>query len=478
MAMSFSQRLKRLTDAVMRRQPKAGKPPLKRLGVSGTREGGGQIYTEETNYSLRGLRLMAIASGEMYRTDAKLFGAYRHLRNTLLGAQWSVEAAGGDALEKQVAEYWEQTLGLGGQQPRMEASFETMIGRMLPFVMAGSRYLEDVYYLDREVKGRAWLRGWADRKPESHDRWDFDDKSGALSAAVQLQWGTYAENRPPLPIPASKLILLVLHQEGQDYDGVGLMRPCYGLWKLKRLLMNRAGIAADRWASPVPVLKGDLGRARDSGLSDQDYQAAKEEGEVTAQRFVGREQSYLVSEAGFEWSTFGEKAFDASSLLSMIEYLDGAMQTAWMAHFMSIGMGEAGSRSIGQVHENSFRRSTVNIMDQIADVIAGAPGPGRGTLQRLTRFSFGDVPLEAMPKLVHRGLGIDAFSESLPLLPGLVGGRLLTPDAQIEALIRDRMGAAPLGEEAEPRPNDIQAGEPIPGPLNQGRPPEPVEVTA
>lgn len=474
--MNSSAHLLSPSTAHQRRQPKRGRPPLKTTGVFGTRESGGQIYTDDPNVDLRGLRRMALVSDEMLRTDAKIFGSYRHLRNTLLGATWSVEAAGGDALEKQIAEYWEQALGLGGQQPRMESSFETMIGRMIPFVMPGARYLEDLYYLDREVKGKAWLRGWADRKPEAHDRWEFNTKTGKLEAAVQLQWGMYPEERDPEPIPASKLILLVLNQVGQDYDGLGFMRPCYGPWRLKRLLLNRAGIAADRWASPVPVLKGDLGRARDSGLSDTDYQVAKEEGEETAQKFVGREQSYLVSEAGFEWSTFGEKAFDATSLLSMVDYLDGAMQTAWMTHFMGIGMGEQGSRSIGQVHESSFRRSTTNIMDQIADVIAGAPGPGRGTLQRLTRFNFGDVPLQAMPRLVHRGLGIDAFSEALPLMPSLIASKALTPGAELERLIRERIGVAPLQEESEPRPVDVQAGEPVDGPLNQGRPTDQVEI--
>ena len=96
-----------------------------------------------------------------------------------------------------------------------------------------------------------------------------------------------------------------------------------------------------------------------------------------------------------------------------------------------------------------FRRSALNIADYVASVVSGEDRRGAGTIGRLIKFNYGDVSPSKLPRLVHTGLDVDALAESLSSLPLLVQSSLLTPDDELERMIRARVGAGDLPEEAE-----------------------------
>jgi hypothetical protein len=55
------------------------------------------------------------------------------------------------------------------------------------------------------------------------------------------------------PIPGDKLSYMVFEREGGRWDGVAMIRPAWGPWRLKKALMIAAGIGWDRFALGLPV---------------------------------------------------------------------------------------------------------------------------------------------------------------------------------------------------------------------------------
>jgi hypothetical protein len=47
----------------------------------------------------------------------------------------------------------------------------------------------------------------------------------------------------------------VLEEEPGRWDGVSLLRAAWGPWELKKQLMISSGIAWDRWAAGIPVVR-------------------------------------------------------------------------------------------------------------------------------------------------------------------------------------------------------------------------------
>ena len=377
----------------------------------------------------------------MLRTDPKLAGVSRILRHALLSATWEVVPGDDSSEARRNADLVRDALGLDGHASHLASgSFENELSKMLPFLDVGFRVLEEVYYIGRE--GRAWLAGWGDTEPESVQEWRRGD-DGQLAQVIQDR--VAGSVREPEPIPAYKCLVLSHGRTGDNYEGVGLLRPCWYWWRLKTHVLDQISVGAERWANPTPHAIVDRQAGRELGYTDDEISEQIAAVEEYVSGYVSDGESYLLSQPAVKLEAFGAGAYDPAGMLSVVNQANQEMASAYTAHFVELGLGDVGSRAVGQVHWNAWRMSMVNVLDYIAQTLGGPSRPGGGTLARLIAFNFyppGTTPAPAkLPRLVHRGLDVDGLADALGTLPSLVSAGLLTPTDDVERRIRRTIGS-------------------------------------
>jgi len=431
---------------------KAQNPSFLTRGITGTQLNNGYITGYEQNPSFTDPARWAEECIEMYRTDPVVRRSFNILKQTLLSASWRWVAAdeeSEDCLE--YARYANECWGLDGYVGQMSQSWEAQLSYLFEYLKNGFRVAEEVYKLARDENGRmmVFLDHYADREPTSIYKFlTLDDQN--LDGV--MQWGVNGLH--PQPIPANKMILLTLGQTGSNFAGDGgFFRPCHFYWRSKQRALSLLMIGIERFTSPTPVVKVDRSQAESLGMSDEDINAAVDEAEAQAAAYTAHEAAYLVTSPAVSFETYGgtNSSFNPDMALSVVREADQQISTAFLAQMLELGRvgSDTGSRAVGEVHMSLFRRSALNIADYVASVVSGVDRRGAGTIGRLIKFNYGDVSPSKLPRLEHTGLDVDALAESLASLPLLVQSSLLTPDNELERMIRQRVGAGDLPEEAE-----------------------------
>jgi len=432
------------------RHMRALSPRFGARGISGTQLSGG-VIAKESNAQLTGLNWVQEAE-EMLRTDPIVRRSWHMLRQTLLSASWRFEpGVEGDLLAEELARYANECWGFDGHSGQMITSWEDQLSYLFEFVPVGYRYAEEVYRVgpDSTGKVKVWLSHYADREPSAHSRWlSRDDQH--LDGVMQNVVGG---GKVPEPIPANKLLLLTLNRTGSNFEGVGMLRPVWWWWRTKQRVSNLMCVGLDRWAVPTPKVVVDRAVAEQIGLTDGDIDAMIDDAEAQAQAFISAEQSYLVENSAVKFDTYAATpSLYADGPINIITKCDSQIAAAFLAQFADLGNTETGARSVGEIHLSVFRRAAINLCDLVAAQVSGVDRRGGGTIGRLIRWNYGAVDPSKLPRLTHTGLDTDDLAESLAMLPGLVQAGLITPDDELERIIRAKLGAGDLPEDAQRSP--------------------------
>lgn len=419
---------------------KASTPELKVRGITGTNLGGGFISGKELNYQLTGRNWVEEAE-EMLRTDPIIKRSWSVLKQTLLSAKFVFKAGvAGDSTSEELARFANECFGFDGYAGMMEINFESQLRYILEFLPLGWRYAEECYYIANDHLGRSrvWLKYYADREPIVHQRWltkDYQNLDGVVQNMVNVQ---------PEVIPSNKLALWTLDQTGSNFEGIGLLRPCWYYWQLKQRTANLLQIATNRWAVPTPKVIVDRSVAEQNGYSDAELSAMIEDASAQAQAYIAQEQGFLVENSVVKFDSYGENNFNPDGAIKVIQECDNQMASAFLSQFMNLGISDTGSRSVGEIHLSVFRRSCINFLDLVCSVISGQDRRAGGTIGRLIKWNYGEIESTKLPKLTHMGLDNDQLVDAMSQLPSLVSAGLLTPDNNLERSIRQKIGAGDL----------------------------------
>ncbi len=435
---------------------RGARPDYQRHGVTGTNKGAGRIYSKETATDLKGRKWIQQAE-KMLRTDPEVRSAWRILQSTLLSATWRFEPGAGDSdLAARVADHFNQQFGLAGHASRMCESFEVALRRILLFVATGYRYAELLFDVE---DGVVWLTQLADCEPGAHARWNPTEDGRGLKSV--LQYSTTGEVRPE-EIPVGKLLLLTLEQTGSNWEGEGLLRPAEFWFRLKAYAGDALSVSTERFGMPMPHLQLDEEVADRFGWDENRLKSEIEAKRTEAENLYQSEGSFLLDSPALKWGIFGGD-FDPGALNSVVELCNREISKAFLTSFTHLGMSDTGARNVGEVHENVFRRSAINILDQVRAALE------QQVVAQLALYNFGLRPGAAeMPKLVHSGLNVDALTESFGAIPGLVSAQVLTPDAALEKSTRLKLGV-PITAACERTAEDRQG--PLAAYPSAGRPP-------
>lgn len=426
----------------------AGKTPSSphgAQGASGTISSDGFIQSAEYNPALTGRRGM-MQWQRMRMSDASVREALWHIFAPIINATWNVEAASDDPLDLEVAEFGRRCLHDWMIEPA-----SVFLRTALLYLPQGFQVFEvvehvveaeltyDVPMAEPVTTPKRQFVVWrhlAHRRPETIWKWNV--KGGELQGIQQM---VMDDGRMATPtIDARDLIVFVNEKEGDDFQGMSLLRSSYKAFQLKEIVEKVAGMAYERHGVGVPVgylpeaMKNDqqaLERLENmlKDLRAGQYTYLAFPGPKASQNETGRD-GYLVE--------ILSPANSIPDFLPFLEYLRGEIKGNVLARFAELGHGSVGARSTGDVQSQVWYDALQGTANYVAAVLTDA-------LERLIDKNYS---VEDYPRVVAHDIEARNILEFADATSKLVASGAALPDSALRGAVRDFMGW-PDEDEAE-----------------------------
>lgn len=376
----------------------------------------------------------------MRTEDSQVISVLAAVTLPIRGTTWRIDPAGAsDEVTQHVAvnmglDIVGSTDGIRPLRTRGRFSWEEHLRHALLCLVFGHSFFEQIYRIDEN--GRTHLRklGW--RPPRTIDRIDVAPDGGLVAIRQKAPFG--GKNAPRIGI--ERLVAYIHDREGGNWLGRSLLRGAYKPWLLKDRMLRVQAMTVDRNGLGVPVYTSSKPA---DGMTTAEWKAYQQEeianGLALARGLRSGENTgaALPHGATLEFKGVSGHLPDADK---PIRYYDEQIARSVLAHFLNLGT-ETGSWALGSTFADFFTTSLRAVTKHVADVT------NQHVIEDLVDVAFGeDVPA---PRLVYDDLdsGAPVTAEAIK---ALIDCGALTPDADLEAYLRDHMSlpaAKALGEE-------------------------------
>jgi hypothetical protein len=409
----------------MQDQKSTTKPTTKGLGAelgkSGTLIFKGIITQEEYNARLSNL-INAVRIYEiMRRSDATIRSTLQVCKLPILSSTWGIEEASDDKFDVEVAEFVEQELF------KRNIDFHSFLKEGLTMFDFGFSVAEKTYELtEYHGQTRIGLAKIGFRKQRSIMHWET--KEGTPGVTQQLLSET-------ISIPIEKLIIFTNDKEGDNYEGISLLRYAYKHWDIKDKLDIINAIALEKLAVGVPVLK------KPADADQADLIAARD----AMRNFRANEEGYQEIPVGWELEMLDMKANSTKDVIPSIQYHDRQIQISVLAQFLSLGGSEAsGSRAVSADHSKLFLLSEEATAKNIQSTLQ------EQLIRQICDLNFTKEQLKnGYPKLTFSKIGDEDTTALADSVQKLMSAGAITYDPYVEDYIRKLLRLPDLPEEVK-----------------------------
>lgn len=438
----------------------AEKPPTgrERRSSSGRGHTGGYLQLEEYNPDLRHPASHAVYD-EMYRTDADVHQVVQLTVNPITGGTWSVDPFGGaEATDEDVkiAEACQWAL-----LEHMTPSLKGHLAEFLPVVFRSGFAPGEKVWGYAEYEGQRLLCPTTVGLMLPRSVWRWNQKDGRLESVTQTVFAsngsaTYrdgftaygggaagGDGPSEVTVPARDLVYYRVGAEGDNWEGVSLLRPAYKHWYLKDRIERIDAIAQEREATGIPVVYPPAGASPGQLL----------EMESILGNLRTNEQGYIVmpgQKAGISGTPDGtgwllellgfDRQGSGRDPHPSLQYHGMKIAAAFISEFMKLGHGDSGARATAQVQADPFLLSIEALVGLIEE-----------TLQRSLVVPFVDYNYPAgtkYPKIKMSKVDSTSLSQLADYVLKLTQVGALLPDQKLEAFLRARADMPPSDPDA------------------------------
>lgn len=398
----------------------------KQLGASGTYAPSGIITLEDYNSNLVGANGRKIFD-IMRRSDGTVHAALQACKLPILSVDYDIEPASDDPKDMYIAEFVENELF------NRNINFHAFMREALTMFDFGFSVFEKTYEMMQfQGKTQIGIMNAGSRKQRSILYWETTDKKPGIQ---QQLLGTSDGRSGIISIPAEKLIVFTNEKEGENSEGISLLRFAYKDWDMKDKLGIVNAIALEKMSIGVPVL--EVPSSADEG--------EKAKARETLRQFRANEESFLELPAqstdGWGISMLDMKANTVKDVLPTIEYHDKQILLSVLAQFLNLGShGSGGSRATSQDHSQLFMLSEEAAVKTLVSTIQNE------LIVQLCDLNFTDLP-NGYPKLKSGRVADDAITTMAAAVNQLMTAGALTADPTLEAWVRDSLHAPELPDE-------------------------------
>jgi hypothetical protein len=390
-------------------------------GVSGNAPYFGSMNTGEYLKKLDG-STGRLVYDQMRRSDPQVGAVLKAICLPLRSNDYSIEPASKAEQDVEIAHTIDERLKRG-----MSITWDDTLRHVLLMLPFGFSILEKVW---ERVDGQIMPKKLDPRLPQSIVRWESNRYDGSLIGPVQR-----GSDGREYTLPIEKLLVFTMDKEGDNWEGISILRQAYKPWYIKDQLEKINAIKHDRFGVGMP-------RAKVPGNVTPDTTEYRNTEDMLS-RIYAQEQGYIVQPEGYDIDILGGGGKEGSDALPSIKYYDEAIAKAMLAMFISLGTSETGSRALGQSFFDAFMLSLQTFADYIADVF------NRFLIPEWVDYNWNVTGYPTMK-------AAQIMELDYAQIAALVGGGALTADLDLENAIRRSMNIP----ERKARPAQPPAPEP------------------
>lgn len=441
-------------------QPQRVTIHVRAMGSSGVQNYSG-YYSEEYLQEIRG-RQAADLWDKMRRSDSKIKMVLKAVKAPILGAHWTVQPVKEKTPEQvKHAELVEQVLFRDLPQSWTQQLREFLT--MLDFGFAPFEITHKPVFGNGKFGNYSSIAklGW--RSPRTIERWNLDKDTGLL---VSLSQYAYGDLQRTVDIPAQFLLVFTHDREGDNYEGVSALRPCYGPWLRKAMYQKLMAIGIEKYAVPTPKMKVPDGAEADQ----ENFDNAKQ----ILEKFVSHENQFIMYPEGWDVDFASPSNFDAAKIQEAIHGENAEIASAFLVNFLELGQSGSGSWALGTDLSDFMLLSIEHIAMDICEVL------NRSLVRHIVDMNFG--PQSEYPQLTVSGVKDKPGKEFAELVKALADGKLLTPDSALEDNLREKYDlpkrVEPIAAAAPAPTSSVPAQQPlVPAATPKVEIPEPVAAS-
>lgn len=394
------------------------------LGQSGTILIGGFLSQTDYNAGLTGFQALD-SYDQMRKGDATVKAALLAVTLPIIGANWRMDPASDSAQDKDIADFvWDQLNG-------MTRSFEEFMREAFLFLPFGHYLFEIIYQLTPD--GKIGLKKLAPRLPKTVQKWQTSTGDDGITQ--------FLPNGHTADIPMEKLVVFVNEKEGDNWEGISLLRSAWKHWHMKDTLYKIDVIAAERQGLGVPYAKPTT-----SVTPEQ-----KAEVIDVLKNLHAHEQGYLYQPMGWEIGFVDMGASGTRDPWKSIAHHDRQIVKSVLAEFLELGAGTSGS-SHGGSHALSRSQSDLFMLSVRHYAKIFAATMNKYLIERLVDYNY---TVDKYPTLMHDEVGdmdFDAITTSIQRLSQIGNW---TPDVEVERVLRKAMSLPDLDEDVTDYPEPV-----------------------
>ena len=410
-------------------QPKPGAPldkttATEEKGVSGTLIYQGIITQEEYNKTLTGITGYKTYD-VMRRSDSTIRQALQIVKLPLLSASRQIipardkDGAVTDKAQKYADFIHDQLFN--------KIDFDQFMKEALGWYDFGFSVFEEVFKIDK-FQGQTviGLDKIASRKQITVAAWQMQNGDAGITQRTS--------DGKNVSIPREKLAVFTYDKEGDNYEGISLLRSIYKDWDIKDNLVLVNAMALEKHGMGMPIVK-----ERDDQTASPEDQA---EAEAVLSNVRANEQSFMKIPKTMQVEMMDMKGSTTKEIIPTLNYHDGRIMAGVLARFMELGgAAGTGSQSLSQDLSSIFMKSEETAAKQFAGVVYN------DIIKQLIDLNFSDGESVGYPKLQFSDIADDDTVALSTSISNLTNAGLLTPDADIEEDLRVRYNLPEMSEE-------------------------------
>lgn len=380
------------------------KKPKNEIGESGTVVFGGIISQEEYNENLFGTRGLKMYD-EMRRSDGTVKAALLAVKLPITSATWTVKAHGDTEEDLRAAAFIDHCV-------LQRMTFTDTLRQILTHLEFGYSVFEQVFEpIVYEGKDYVGLQKLAYRKQDTIYSWEMENGDAGVTQHT-LTGGNVS-------IPMQKLCVFTHDKEGDNYEGISILRAAYQHWYFKKVFYKIDAIAHERQGLGVPVLRVP------ANASDTDKSKARS----LLKNMRANEEAYLELPEGFEVEFLDMKGKQTRDIMPSITHHDRQITKNVLAQFLEIGaQGSSGSFAASADQSALFMMSLQAIAKNISDVLNTTLV---SNLIKLNGFNVTEMPTIEVEKISDEN--VKDLSDALQKLSS---SGYVTPDNKLEMHLR------------------------------------------
>lgn len=401
-------------------------------GSSGTQIYGGYIqddYLEKMN----GVQRSTIFD-QMRRADYQVIMLLAAVKNLLMAADFDIEAA--DIPEGETDEELIKYILF----ENMDSPWVDFLAECFTFIDFGYSLFEVVHKVvtgDPKFKNFIGIRKLAWRNPRTIYQWNIDKQTETLKSVTQIGYGDAGKMDV---MDAAFLLLFNYKKEGANFEGVSLLRGCFGPWSRKNnyLKLNAAGI--EKFAIPTPTAEVPDGKQGTPQFANL-VKALK--------AYTSHQKNYLTYPSGWKIDLKGNNGFDPKKIEFSVDCEDKRMAKTFLATFLELGLHGSGSHALSSNLSDFFLSGLEFLGKEVCNKM-------NGLIKDMIILNKG--PRKAYPIMKCTGISDKAGKELADVLKSLGDGKYIIPDNDLEDFLRNRYQLTPRSENgqrisANPSPN-------------------------